>query len=196
MNPRKIREDLGRARTCVQRRDIIRAIYLLCLSLKDLGGQSTPTPVRGDFRTAINEICADPEFKKIQPQPVAFQVGKERELLVFFNKIYKQLRGTEEKEDYETTLQRKINLDRCINNGKAFLNQGKPTEADECFTEAMKYYRNEVAAFAIMARAMLDAGHPVRALGYAKKGLKEKPDDEGLKTLAVECSRLREQTGH
>lgn len=191
MNARKIREDLGRAKTCAQKRDVVRAVYLLCISLKDLGGQVSPTPLRTDFRNAITEICADPSFKKFYSQPVSYQPGKERELLALFNKFYKELHGKADDEEYEVALARKLNLDRCINDGKAFLNQNKPQEADERFNEALKYYKNETAAFSMMARAMMDAGHYARALGYIRLGLKEKPEDQVLTRLGAECTAKR-----
>lgn len=195
MNARKIREDLGKARTCVQRRDYARAIYLFCIALKDLGGQAAPTDLRGDIRTTLADICANPVYKKEYNQSLSYQPGKERELLAFFNKFYKQIMGTEDQEDYETTLQRKLNLDRCISNGKAFISQGKFSEADECFTEAFKYYKNEFAAYSMMATAMMEAAQYVRALGYVRKGLAEKPNDPQLKQLAQECMRQRAQSG-
>lgn len=191
MNPRKIREDLGRVKTCLQRRDLPRAVYLLCSALKDLGNQAAPTDIRGDFRTAMADICADPGFKKDNAQGVPYQPGKEKEALAFFNGYYSRLTGVEEEEEYETALQRKLNLDRCINNGKAFLSQGKFTEADDCFTEGLKYYKNEIMAFGMMARAMMDAGEYVRALGYIRKGLKEKSDSQDLRKLGEECQKLR-----
>lgn len=194
MNARKIREDLGRIKTCIQRRDFPRAVYLFCMSLKDLGGQSAPMDLRGDFRTALADLCADPLYKKEFPQAISYQPGKERDLLVFFNKFYKQLKGAENKEDYETTLARKLALDRCLNNGKAFLKQGEPSEADNSFNEAFKYYRNEFAIYSMMARAMLDAGQPARALGYVRKGLAERPEDQELTRLAQECAKQRGQT--
>lgn len=193
MNPRKIKEDLGRAKTCIQRRDFPRAVYLLCISLKEIGAQGAPTPLRGDIRSTITDICADPVYKKSYSQPIVYQPGKEREILAFFNKFYKQLMGKENQEDYEATLQRKLNLDRCLNDGKSFIAQGKLAEADECFTSAMKYYRNEIAAFAMMARAFMEAGHHVRALDYVRKGLAERPDNVDLQKLAAECARKRGQ---
>lgn len=193
MNERKVREDLGKVKTCIQRRDFPRAVYLLCIALKETGNQNVPTTLRGDFRTALTDICADPVYKKYYNQPVSYQPGKERDLLIFFNKFYKELVGAENKEDYETTLQRKLNLDRGISDGKAFLAQGKPTEADECFTEALKYYRNEFAAFGMMAKAMMEANQFGRALGYIRKGLKEKPEDSELLRMATECEAMRQQ---
>ena len=193
MNTRKIREDLGRVRTCVQRREYPRAVFLLTGALRELGGQPAPSDLRGDYRTAIGDICADPAYKKEYSQPVAYQPGKERELLAFFNKFYKQVMGQEEEEDYEATLQRKLNLDRRISDGKRFLEEHKVHEAEECFTEAFRFYKNEFAAYGMVARALMDAGEYVRALGHVKKGLTEKPDDPELRRIAEECLRLRAQ---
>lgn len=193
MNIRKIREDLGRAKTSCQRNDLPRAIYLTISAFRELGGQSAPTDLRGDFRTTLSTLATDPQYKKECGQTLAYQPGKERELYALLVNIYKELQGQENKEDYETTLQRKINLDRCLKDGKLFLKQGKPSEADTRFAEALKYYKNEFAAFAVMARAMMEAGEYVRALGHIRRGLKERPDDADLRHLAEECLRLRAQ---
>lgn len=191
MNARKIREDLGRVRTCIQRKDFPRALYLLNISLKELGGQPAPLPLRGDFRSAISEICNHNVYRKHYSQPLAYQPGKEKELLAFFTRFYNQIMGKEEEEDYETALQRKLNLDRCFNNGKVFVSQGKLTEADECFNEAFNYYKNELAIFNMIAKTFMDAGQYVRALSYVRKGLKEKPDDPALLKMAEDCSQKR-----
>lgn len=191
MNPRKIREDLGRIRTSLQRRDFQGALTLLIRSLKDLGGQQAPTDLRGDFRTALADICADALYKKGNRPAVLYQPGKEKEILAYFQKYYNQLSDQEEEEDYDATLQRKLSLDRCINNGKGYLAQNKFSEADECFAEALKYYKDEIMAFGVMARAMMDAGQYVRALGYVRKGLQERPENPDLIKLGEECARLR-----
>lgn len=194
MNVRKIREDLGRARTCIQRRDFKRAVYLFCISLKELGNQAAPTDLRGDFRTVLADLCADPLYREKNAQQLSYQPGKEKELLALFGKFYNALTGSEE-EDYETALKRKLNLDRLIKDGKTFINQGKLTEADDSFTQALQFYKNEIAAFGMMARAMMDAGQYVRALGYIKKGLNERPDNQDLRQLGEECVRMRQAAG-
>lgn len=195
MNPRKIREDLGRIRTCLQRRDYERALALFIRSLKDLGGQQAPMDLRGDFRTALTDLCADSWYKKNCGLALTWQPGKEKELLSIFEKLYGRLTGQGEEEDYEEALQRKINLDRCINDGKAFIAQGKASDADNCFAEAMKYYKDEIMAFGMMARAMMDAGEYVRALGYVRKGLKEQPNNPDLVKLGEECQAMRAKSG-
>lgn len=191
MNSRKIREDLGRVRTCIQRLDYPKAVQHFCQALRALGGQTAPMDLRGDFRTALTDLCANAAYRQDNAQPMSYQPGKERDLLAFFTSFYNKLSGQEEDEDYQTTLQRKLSLDRCICDGKAFISQNKFTEADDCFVKAMKFYKNEIAAFAIMARAMMDAGQYVRALGYVRKGLEKQPDNADLAALGEECNKNR-----
>ena len=63
MNARKVREDLGRAKACCARRDTERALFLTISALKELGGQSAPLDLRGDFRAAVADLAVDPELK-------------------------------------------------------------------------------------------------------------------------------------
>lgn len=55
--------------------------------------------------------------------------------------------------------------------------------------------KTETAVFAVMAKAMMDAGEYVRALGHIRNGLKVKPQDAELIRLADECTRLRAAAG-
>lgn len=195
MNIRKIREDLGRVKTSCMRHDFPRALFLAITALKELGGLTAPADVRGDFREALTVLTSAPEFKKIYGRPVGYQPGAERTLLALFIGLYKELKGQEDQEDYETTLQRKLNLDRFLKEGRFYLAQGKASEADASFAEALKYFKNETGVFAMMAKAMMDAGEYVRALGHIRNGLKVKPQDAELFHLAEECTRLRAESG-
>lgn len=195
MNSRKIREDLGRVRTCIQRLDYPKAVQHFCQACKELGGQAAPMDIRGDFRTALTDLCANAAYRQVKAQPLPYQPGKEKELLAFFSKFYNELVGQEDEEDYYKTLQRKLSLDRCICDGKTFVTQGKFSEADDCFAKAMKFYKDEIAAFAMMARTMMEAGQYVRALGYVRKGIEKAPDNAELFTLGEECNKMRAKTG-
>ena len=193
MNVRKIREDLGRAKASCARRDPMRALYLTITALKDLGGQPAPTDLRSDFRATVSELVTDPGLKDILPATLAYQAGGEKELFQLLSACYKKMYDSIAEEDYESTLQRKLNIDHNLKEGKKRLSEGKPSEADACFAEVMKYYKDEQAVFAMMATAMLNAGEYVRALGHVRNGLKESPDNMELLRLANECIRLRTQ---
>ncbi len=195
MNIRKIREDLGRAKASCARRDPMRALYLTITALKDLGGQPAPTDLRSDIRTTVSELAADPGLKDILPATLAYQPGNEKDLLQMFSDAHQKMQNSAEEEGYETTLQRKLNIDRNLREGKKLLAEGRASEADACFAEVMKFYKDEQAVFAMMATAMLNAGEYVRALGHVRNGLKEAPDNPELLRLANECIRLRTLTG-
>ena len=192
MNARKIREDLGRAKACCSRHDTERALFLTISALKELGGQSAPLDLRGDFRTAFAELAADPDLKAAGVPALAYSPGAEKEVLQQLSLVYRTLKGQEKEEEYQSALQRKLSLDHSFSAGKKFLSAGKPTEADACFVEALKHYKDEKAIFGMMARAMMDAGEYVRAIGHARNGLKELANDAELTRIIEECTRLRQ----
>lgn len=193
MNARKVREDLGRAKACCARHDTERALFLTISALKELGGQSAPLDLRGDFRSAVADLASDPELKAAGAPAVVYSPGAEKDLLQLLSQLYRSMKGQEKEEEYQAALQRKLNLDRCFNDGKKFLAEGKPSEADASFAEALKYYKDEKAIFGMMARVMMDAGEYVRAIGHARSGLKELPDNAELSRILEECIRLRQQ---
>lgn len=195
MNVRKIRETLGRSKSSLQRRDFGRAIQLFAGALKELGGQPAPTDLRGDIRNVLADICADPAYKKQFAQPLSYQPGQEKELLQAMAGLYRDGLGQDEAEDYESALQRKMNLDRCLKDGRQFLAQNRPSDADDSFSELFKFYKNEFAVHALIAKAMMDAKEYVRALGYLRNGLKERPTDTQLRRLAEECMKMRASMG-
>ena len=192
MNVRKIREDLGRARACLKRNEMPRALYLIVTAFKETGS-NPPMDLRGDFRETITALAKDEDFRREHPGPLAYQPGNEREICNLLIKIYKSAQGQEKPEDYETTLQRKLGLDHCLKEGRALLAQGKASEADAVFMDGLKNFRNEQAVFGLMAKAHMEAGEYVRALGYIKKGLSYVKDDPTLLELGQICLRKREE---
>lgn len=195
MNGRKIREDLGRAKTSYKRNDLSRAVYLAISALKELGSATAPTDTRADYREVIGYIGNDTKFKEFNKAPVIYQPGKEREILSRFIKFYNASRTAVDEESYETALTRKLHLDHALRDGKKFLAQGKVNEAELSFADARKFFKDEIAMFAVIAREFMAVGEYVRALGQLREGLKVKPADAHLLRLADECTRLRTAAG-
>ncbi len=196
MNPRKIREDLGRAKASANRNELERALSLVLLALKDLGGQSAPMDLRGDFREGINSVTALASFKKYHAAPVIYQGGKEREIFAIFARVYQLMQAEKVKEEsYEEAMQRKMALDKTLKEAHSELERGKVSEADALYAKALSYYRDEKAVFGMIARQLMEVDEVVRALGYLKKGLAVIPDDPELKELAKTCTARRAALG-
>jgi tetratricopeptide (TPR) repeat protein len=191
VNTRLIRENLGKAKLSTSRQELRRALFLTIAAIKELGGKPFPFDMRGEFREVLSNLLADPEFRKVCTRPIAYQPGKEGEILAIMANAWKILNGAVEAEDYEATLSRKLKLDRSIIEGRRLLSEGKPSEADAAFAEAMKYYKDETAVFLLFAKVFMEAKEYVRALGHLRQGLKVDPDNETMRSMAEECLNLR-----
>ncbi|MBO4369618.1 MAG: hypothetical protein J5803_05920 [Desulfovibrio sp.] len=194
MNIRKIREDLGRVKTGCQRRDVQHALYLLIGSLKELGGQRPTTDLRSDFREAINTMASDPEFKAICTQPLIYKPGNEREILTLLIQVYQVMVGKKNSESYEEACERKLKIDHSLRDGKKFLSHGRIQDAELCFAEAIKNYKDEHALFLMIAKAYIEIKEFSRGLGYLREGLKRAPQDPNLRQLADECLKMRAES--
>ncbi|MDR1857768.1 MAG: hypothetical protein LBR22_11570 [Desulfovibrio sp.] len=191
MNTRLIRENLGKAKVSCGRQELRRALFLALAAMKELGGKQFPFDLRGDFRDLISNLQSDPEFRKVCPKHIAYQPGSEQTVQAMLADALRALSGVANEEGYEATLDRKLKLDRNIIEGKRKLAEGKPSEADAAFAEAMKYYKDEVAVFPMIARLFMESKEYVRALGHLREGLKAVPDSEQMRSMAEECLRLR-----
>jgi tetratricopeptide (TPR) repeat protein len=193
MNVRNIRDNFGRAKTSCQRNDIIRALSCLVAGLQELGGNPVPADLRGDLREAVLPLLRDAQVKALLPGgQYNFTPGQEKELLALVTKIRDQLREAADMEDHESALARKIKIDQSFNAGKKFLEQGKVSEADASFAEAVLAYKDEHRIFCMIARVLVDANEVVRAGPYLKKGLDIQPGDPELMELLERARALRQ----
>ena len=193
MNIRSIRENFGRAKTSCQRNEMIRALNSFVAGLQELGGAPPPTDVRADLREAVLPLLRDPQVKELLPGgQYSYTPGQEKELLALFTKIRDQIRDAAETEDHDTALNRKIKIDQSFNAGKKLLEQGKVSEADASFAEAVLAYKDEHRIFCMIAQLLVDANEVVRAGPYLKKGLEIQPGDPELAALLERARELRQ----
>ena len=193
MNIRQIRENLGRVRTSFQRNEMLRALYCFVEGLRGLGGNAPPMDIRGDIREALQLLVRDEQVKALLPDGQCnYTPGQEKELHALFTKIHDQLKEAAETEGRESALPRKIKLDQAYNAGKKLLEQGKVSEADASFAEAVLAYKDEHRLFYMIANLLIDAKEAVRAGPYLKKGLEALPGDPDLMELLERARALRQ----
>ena len=78
--------------------------------------------------------------------------------------------------------------DRALNMGQKLVAQGKFSEAEEAFREAVSYYRDEHRLFQMIAKCFIDADQPRRAIDYLRKALEIEPDNEPARLMLEEAS--------
>ena len=163
---------------------MVRALSCFVAGLQGLGGNAPPSDIRGDIREALQLLIRDGQVKALLPDgQCAYAPGQEKELLALFTKIHDQIKEAAETENRETALARKIKLDQAYNAGKKLLEQGRVSEADASFAEAVLAYKDEHRLFCMIASLLVDAKEVVRAGPYLKKGLEALPGDPDLLEL-------------
>ena len=193
MNIRQIRENFGRVRTSFQRNDMVRALHCFISGLQGIGDSAPPTDIRGDIRGALQLLTRDEQIKALLPDgQYSYTPGQEKALLALFTTIHDRLKEDEATEDHKTALARKIKIDQAYNAGKKLLEQGKVSEADTSFAEAVLAYKDEHRLFYMIAILLVDANEVVRAGPYLKKGLEALPDDKELMELLERARVLRQ----
>jgi predicted Zn-dependent protease len=172
---------------------MLRALSCFITGLQELGGNPPPADIRGDLREALQTLLRDDQVKALLPGGQCnYTMGQEKELIVLFAKIYKQLKEAAEAEDHESALIRKVKIDQAFNIGKKLLEQGKVSEADASFAESVLAYKDEHRLFCMIARLLVDANEVVRAGPYLKKGLDAQPGDPELVELLERARTLRQ----
>ena len=192
MTPREIREHLGRVKTYYLRNEMLRALASAIKGLQGIGNTLPPTELRSAIREALQLLSRDQLVIQHLKAPLAYQPGQERIMLGLLADVYKTLRAAEEAENHDDTLARKIRLDQAYNQGLKLLEQGKASDADASFAEALKNYKDEHRVLSLMAKAFMDAGEVRRALPYFKRAVEVTPENTELLAQMEECVRQRD----
>ena len=165
MDVRKIRENLGRIKIYYLKGETLRALGFAVMALKDVvrAGGAPPGDVRGPLREGVQQLARDKDVK--------------RALLLTLATLYKQLEEEAGRESRENAFARKQRLDQTLGLGRRLLAQGKVSEADAAFQEALTHYRDERRVFQLIGKSLFDAGQPRRAVPYLKKAVELEPDN-------------------
>lgn len=189
MDLRKTREQLGRIRVYYLKGDTLRALASAVMALRDLAQMSNlPTDMRSMLRDGIGFLARDEELKRYLKRPLAYQPGQEKALFIQLGAAYKEMAAQAGQESRDEAFARKQKLDRALNMGQKLVAQGKFSEAEEAFREAVSHYRDEHRLFQMIAKCFIDADQPRRAIDYLRKALEIEPDNEPARVMLEEAS--------
>lgn len=193
MNLKAIRDYLGRVKVYHQRNDTLHALATVIAGLKGIDATAQlPLDIRTLIRDAVQLLGRDQKIRALVKGPLLYQPGEETALLRQLALAYKSLREESVHEDREATLARKIRLDQALNQGMKHLEQGRVSEADASFADAVNSYKDEHRIFYLIGKALMDAAEVRRALPYLKRGAAVEPDTVEVIQLFEECQQQRD----
>ncbi|MFW5487441.1 MAG: tetratricopeptide repeat protein [Desulfovibrio sp.] len=177
----KIKTHLARSKAYYNRNEILRSLVSLAEALKlelsvKLSGQDKLVVLNG-LREMTQLLGRIEEVKKYCPAPLVFSPGQERNVLVCLAKTIKVMHAVALKEDHEKAMERKISIDKLMLHGQTCLQNGKISEAEKAFNEAIELYVDEKALFSMIGTSLIEAGQERLAVKYFIQAMEEYPDD-------------------
>ncbi len=191
MDIKEIRAHLGRVKGLYQRKETDRAFASIIMAIKGMGNKPFPSDIRSMIRESVQLVGRDESIIEVIGKPLAYQPGQEQLIMAALAKAYKDLRAKAEAEERAKALERKLNIDHNLNQGMKLLEQDKISEADECFSQAITFYKDEHSLFVIIGKALMEANQVRRALPYLKRGSDVDPNNASTKELFNKCMELR-----
>lgn len=187
----KIKTLIARSKASYKRNEILRSLISLAEALKitlgvKLSGQSKLDVYNG-MREMTQLLGRVEDVKKHCPFPLSFTPGQERKVLLCLAKVIKVMHAEALREDREKSIQRKISIDKLLLHGKNCLKNGKISEAEKTFDEAVSHYVDEQALFSIIGSSLIEAGQERIAVKYFIQAMDESPDDPQSYLKAAEA---------
>ena len=192
MDLRKVLDNMGRVKVYYLKGETLKALQHAVMGLQALGSAASPTDVRSAIRDAVQMLSRDEMLRAKLKNPLVYQPGKEPQLLGVLSKAYKEMEEEASREELEVTRERKKKLDQAMLQGVKYLEQGKPSEADVSFQEAVAQYKDETKLFQMIGKYMLDADQPRRAAPYLKKAAELEPDNPQIRELVLAAIKARD----
>ncbi len=188
----EMRDQLIRAKLHYGQNKTIECIGTTIMVLRALGDKSASSEVAGALREVMLLIGKDCVVTDILGREITFSAGQEKNILMCLSQVFKTLMDNKNKEDHATALARKLNIDKYLNEGMRYIKENKVSDADQSFSEAIKYYKDEHSLFLLIGEALMEAGAAKRAFPYLAKGVTSAPDEPKMQETYDRCVQLKD----
>lgn len=191
MDIKQVRDNLRKAKLYADRGDMVGSLRLALKALPAVLKNSVVSiEVRSCIRDVASVYATDKTIRDLAKYQFIYMPGKEQLLLDAVTKAYEGLTENIITETYDEILARKKALDQHIIRGRKYLKIGKVTDADSCFQEALKLYKDEDSIFAFIGKMFLEEKQIPRASFYLKRAHEVDPDNSDVKSMIHEVIRL------
>lgn len=190
-SPKNVREHIARSKFFLQRRDILKSLKSLGLSLDLLAHGQIFGRERIEIdilmEEAVRLIMEQEGLKTAFPAGMAYKKGKERELAATINRVATALETVLGKAKSVERRKRLTELDELILAGQAGLDQNQPMEARKHFRHAAELCGDEPGLFADIGNRFMLAGLLAEAVEYLQKSIEAAPGDMRAYPALAQC---------
>ncbi|MGE4552625.1 MAG: hypothetical protein AB7D57_05910 [Desulfovibrionaceae bacterium] len=191
---KEIREDIARAKSFVQRGDLLRSLEALRSALDMMvHGQifgREKFEVGALMDEALREVSAHKTLKKVLPAGLVLNRGQEARLYEKVDRLHRKLAEAIERQRVEKQRLSFNELDEMLISAQDFLKQGEAMEARKLFRRASEQFRDVPGLLSDIGTRLLLGGLAQEAVEYLAKALEIEPRDGRAHESLIACYEL------
>ncbi len=180
-SPKSIKENIARAKAYGQRKDYMRCLHALSLSLDELASSQVFGREKFEIGILIDEVIrqllAMDELKRVLPRGLKYTKGQEKKLAAVFMKIHDTIKSALEKAAVEKVRKQKNQIDQYVLTGQKFLAEKDVKEAKKYFRKITEAFPDERGLLQDVGGRLVKSGFPADGVEYLERAIEKTPSD-------------------
>ncbi|MFW5499750.1 MULTISPECIES: tetratricopeptide repeat protein [unclassified Maridesulfovibrio] len=180
-SPKSIKENIARAKSYGQRKDYMRCLHALSLSLDELASSQVFGREKFEIGILIDEVfrqlLAMEELKRVLPRGLKYVKGQEKKLAAMLMKIHDTIKNALEKAAVEKVRKQKNQIDKFVLAGQKFLMEKNVKEAKKYFRKITEAFPEERGLLQDVGSRLVKSGFPADGVEYLERAIEKTPSD-------------------
>ncbi len=180
-SPKSIKENIARAKAYGQRKDYMRCLHALSLSLDELSSSQVFGREKFEIGILIDEVFRQllsmEELKRVLPRGLKYTKGQEKKLAAVLMKIHDTIKNALEKAAVEKVRKQKNQIDKFILSGQKFLMEKNVKEAKKYFRKITEAFPDERGLLQDVGGRLVKSGFPSDGVEYLERAIEKTPSD-------------------
>ncbi|WP_031482972.1 tetratricopeptide repeat protein [Maridesulfovibrio frigidus] len=179
--PKTIKENIARAKAYGLRKDYLRSLYALSISLEELAESQIFGREKFEIEILVDEVfrqlLAMEELKNILPRGLKYSRGNEKRLSLVLRKIHDTIKNAIEKAAVDKMRKQKNQIDKYILTGQKFLEEKDSKSAKKYFRRITEAFPEEHGLLQDVGGRFVKAGFPSDGIEFLERAITQTPSD-------------------
>lgn len=180
-SPKSIKENIARAKSYGQRKDYMRCLHALSLSLDELASSQVFGREKIEIGILIDEVFRQlmgmEELERVLPRSLKYVKGQEKKLAAVLMKIHDTIKNALEKAAVEKVRKQKNKIDKFVLAGQKFLMEKDVKEAKKYFRKITEAFPEERGLLQDVGSRLVKSGFPTEGVEYLERSIVKIPSD-------------------
>lgn len=180
-SPKSIKENIARAKSYGQRKDYMRCLHALSLSLDELASSQVFGREKIEIGILIDEVFRQlmgmEELERVLPRSLKYVKGQEKKLAAVLMKIHDTIKNALEKAAVEKVRKQKNQIDKFVLVGQKFLMEKDVKEAKKYFRKITEAFPEERGLLQDVGSRLVKSGFPSEGVEYLERSIVKIPSD-------------------